>query len=99
MHIPPLACSAVYPSRLFWCELPNFGDIARREVGLFLNIMELDGTRLVAHTATKTKSSSGLRNEIHTLCCERFNLGTFLSTEHASVNGQKLTKLYLASYC
>ena len=43
----PLVCSAVHPSRLFWCELQRFGDIRRRGVCLFSSIMGLDGTQLV----------------------------------------------------
>lgn len=34
LHILPLACSAVYPSKLFWCLLPSFGDIC-----LLLNVI------------------------------------------------------------
>ena len=25
IHIFPFTCSAIYQSRLFWCELPSFG--------------------------------------------------------------------------
>ena len=53
IHIFPLTCSAVYQSRLFWCELPSVGDIGRRDVCLLSNIMELDGTRLVVLTEPK----------------------------------------------
>lgn len=40
--ILPLSCGSIYPSRLFWCELPSFGC---REFCLFSNTMELDGTK------------------------------------------------------
>ena len=46
-------CSAFDLSRLFWCELPSFGDIGVRGVCLLLNITELDGTRLVVLKALR----------------------------------------------
>ena len=42
-HILPLTLNDIHPSRLFWCELQNNGDVAC----LLSNIMELDGRRLV----------------------------------------------------
>ena len=51
--IVPLTCSAIYQSRLFWCELQSVGDIGRRDVFLLFNIMELDGTRLEVLKAPK----------------------------------------------
>lgn len=48
VHIFPLTWCAIYPSRLFvWYELPCFGDVGHRDVNLFSNIMEPDGTQLV----------------------------------------------------
>lgn len=47
IHILPVTCSAIYQSRLFWCELPNVRDISCRDVCLLWNIVELDGTQLV----------------------------------------------------
>ena len=41
--------SAVYQSKLFWCELSNFGDISSRDFCLLSNIMELNG----AHSSKK----------------------------------------------
>ena len=35
IHIFLPSCSAIYPFRLFWCELPSFGDISCRDVLLF----------------------------------------------------------------
>ncbi|MDG2590005.1 hypothetical protein P7M45_23995, partial [Vibrio parahaemolyticus] len=45
IHISPLTCSAIYQSRLIWCELPSVGDIGHRDVCLFSIKMELDGTQ------------------------------------------------------
>lgn len=36
----PLTYNAIYPSKLFWCEWPRFGDM-----DLLSNIMELDGLK------------------------------------------------------
>ena len=44
IHIFPLTVITIYSSRLFWCELMSFEDISSRNVRLFSNIMELDGT-------------------------------------------------------
>ena len=52
-HIFTLACSAIYPSGLFWCELPSVEDINRRDVFLLSNIMELDGIQFVVLKAPK----------------------------------------------
>ena len=49
----PLACSAFYPSRLFWCELESLGNIGHRGFYLLLETMELDGTRIVVLKVTK----------------------------------------------
>ncbi|MDF4285660.1 hypothetical protein P3436_25565, partial [Vibrio parahaemolyticus] len=46
-HFIPLTWSAVYQSRLFWCELASGLDIGRRDVCLLSNIMKLEGTQLV----------------------------------------------------
>ena len=43
IHIFPLTCSAIYQSKLFWCELSSFGDISRRDFCLLSNIMGLNG--------------------------------------------------------
>ena len=43
MHILPLTCSVLYPSRFLWCELLNFGASRHRAASFLLNIMELDG--------------------------------------------------------
>ena len=50
---PPLTCSAIHSSRLFWCELPSFRDIGCRDVCLHSDIMELDGTQRVVVRAPK----------------------------------------------
>ena len=50
IQIFPLAYSAVYPSRLFWCELQSF---VHRDIKLLSNIMGLNGTRLVVIKALK----------------------------------------------
>ena len=41
-HIP-LTRGAIYQSRLFWYELPRFGDIGCRDFCLFSNIMGVIG--------------------------------------------------------
>ena len=52
-HIFPLKCSAIYPSRMFWCELQSFGDISQRDVCLLVIIIGLVGIRLVVLKAPK----------------------------------------------
>ena len=37
IHIFPLTFGAIYQSRLFWCELPSFGDTGRRDFCLLSN--------------------------------------------------------------
>ena len=44
---------AIYPSKLFWCELPSFGDSGNRDFCLFSNIMEVNGALIVVLTAPK----------------------------------------------
>ena len=39
--------SAIYPSRSFSFKLLSFGDVGPRNVYHLLNVMELDGSRLV----------------------------------------------------
>lgn len=46
MHIFPLKCNAIYPSKWFWCERPSFGHVASRDVPLLLNIAGLHDTIL-----------------------------------------------------
>ena len=41
----PLTCSAFYQSKLFWCELPGFGDIGRSS-----NIMRLNGAQCLKNS-------------------------------------------------
>ena len=48
--------SAIYQSELFWFELPIFGDISRRDLCLFSNIMGLNGALNVVLTAPKNTS-------------------------------------------
>ena len=50
IHIFRLTCCAIYQSRLFWCELPDFGDIGRRDFCLFLSIIGVNGALLVVVT-------------------------------------------------
>ena len=50
IHISPLTCSAVCQSKLFWCELPTFGDIGHGDFCLLSNIMGLNGALLVVLT-------------------------------------------------
>ena len=38
----PLACSSVYPSRLFWCELMSLSNVCLRS-----KTLETDGAQLV----------------------------------------------------
>ena len=45
IHIFPLTCTAIYQSRLLWCELPSFGDFY-----LLSNIMGINGALLLALT-------------------------------------------------
>lgn len=52
-HTFPFTRSATHPSRLVWCELPNFGDVSHREVCHLIIIVELDITRLVVLKAAK----------------------------------------------
>ena len=62
IHISPLTCSAIYQSRLFWCELPSFGDIGRRDFCLFSKIMGLNGALNVGLAVPKIhlKSSTAM---------------------------------------
>ena len=52
----------MYPSRLFWCDLPSFGGIGFRGVCPLSSVMELDGMWLVVlvelHTHTFLNSSA-----------------------------------------
>lgn len=43
IHIVPLLCSSIYPSRLFLCELLAFGGVSHVDVCLSTDIMEPDG--------------------------------------------------------
>lgn len=43
--------SDIYPSRLFSCECPHFGDIGHRNACLLLNVMELKGKQPVVPEA------------------------------------------------
>ena len=87
LHIFPLTFSAIYQSKLFWCELPSFGDIGRRDVCLFSNIMGLNGALNVVLTVPKKyihihkkiqqqclfpKIMTLLFKIIHKPCCEKF---------------------------
>ena len=48
-----LTCSAIYPSRYFWCEVRSFGDINCRDVCFLSSIMalmEIVGTGLKKET-------------------------------------------------
>ena len=49
MHIFPLTYRAIYQTKLFWCELPSFGDVGC----LFSNIMKLNGALNVMLTVPK----------------------------------------------
>lgn len=40
----PLTCNSIYTSRLFWCELPSFGDIVRKDVCFLSILMKQRGT-------------------------------------------------------
>ena len=53
IHIFPLTFSAVYQSKLFWCELPSFGDIRCRDFCFLSGIMEVNGALNVVLTASK----------------------------------------------
>lgn len=55
IHIFALFCSAIYPLRLFRCELSSFGAIHCTDVCLLSNIMELGGTSIVVLKAQKIK--------------------------------------------
>lgn len=84
----PLAYSAVYPSLLFWHVVQSLGDISRRDVCLFSNIIELDGTSPVVlkapkiHTNNATSVSLYRNQDLVTQdnpppCCKLFSC-TFL---------------------
>lgn len=47
-----LACSYIYPSRLFGCDSQSYGDTVHRDICLFSN----DGTRLLVLKAPKDKN-------------------------------------------
>ena len=53
IHIFSLTFTAIHQSKLFWCELPSFGDIGRRDFCLLSNIMGLNGALNVVLTAPK----------------------------------------------
>ena len=48
-----LTFSAVYQSKLFWCELPSFGDIGHRDFHFLSNIIGLNDALNVVLTAPK----------------------------------------------
>ena len=69
IHVFPLTCSAIYQSRMFWCELPSFEDIVCRDFCLLSNIMGLNGARNVVLTvplrhiwSSKTKLGDSHQN-------------------------------------
>lgn len=80
IHIFPVTCSAIYPSKLFLCELPSCGDIVCRNVCLPSSIMELDDTAATAAMSFSrnqypvTQDNTGQYRP----CCELFHGGTTL---------------------
>ena len=89
IYIFLLSCSVIYSSRLFWCELPSFGNISRKDLYIFMNIMVLYGVQLAMLKAPKKKNilktqqqylfleiMTRLLNIINRHCCEQFNVGT-----------------------
>ena len=56
-HIFPLTCNAIYPSRLFWCELSSFGYIDQRDVCFLSNVMVL-GTIFVSPSSHRKTHAS-----------------------------------------
>ena len=53
-----LTCSAISQSRLFWCELPSFGEISCRDFCLLSDIMGLNGALNVVVTVPQSTFES-----------------------------------------
>lgn len=60
IHIFPLACSAIYPHTLLWCELHSAGNINCWDCCLFSNIKELDCTKCSKHKCNTFKKLNNL---------------------------------------
>ena len=66
-----LTCSAIYPSRYFWCEVRSFGDINCRDVcflSSMMALMEIVGTGLMAQKQKKKKRKKLISNVSFELC-------------------------------